>query len=449
MKKTILFLFLSVSLTSLSQTVNIPDANFKNALLNQSPVIDTNGDGEIQITEAEATTDVVVFDSNVSDLTGLEAFINLEFLQASFNNIDAIDTSFFPNLEILSISFNALQNLDLSQNLNLDTAITGDNPITEIDLTNNLNLRVLSLSNTSLETVNIQNNTLLEVVRVDGSALNTLDVSDLSLLNTLEISNTNLATIDLSQNTNLLALQANTLAFTSLDISNNTQLQILDITSTNITSLDLTNNSNLRLLEMADTLFTTFDPSVLPALQYIDFSLTPITHINFSENPSLCFVFAISDELETVNLQNGNNTVFGSGQDCIVSAGFTTFSASAEVFLAGNNLSSICVDDIAYAEENFLITDDVTYFEDCLLSIDDSSLSDISLYPNPTNGILNLDTTTPIQQINIYNTFGQLVREIQNDQGIRQVDLSTYDSGLYFIEVTAAQGKNSFRVIKE
>ncbi len=59
-----------------AQVVNIPDANFKAALVDDLS-INTNGDGEIQVSEALATTNINVRDSHITDLSGIEAFTNL------------------------------------------------------------------------------------------------------------------------------------------------------------------------------------------------------------------------------------------------------------------------------------------------------------------------------------------------------------------------------------
>jgi hypothetical protein len=80
-----------------AQIVNIPDANFKAKLLEASPSnqiastqtpdinanvttfskIDTNDDGEIQVSEALAIKWLSVRISSISDLTGIESFTNL------------------------------------------------------------------------------------------------------------------------------------------------------------------------------------------------------------------------------------------------------------------------------------------------------------------------------------------------------------------------------------
>ena len=76
MKPLILsIVILSLAYYTCAQNVNIPDTNFKNALIEAG--IDTSGNGEISQDEAEAITYLDVSDKNISDMTGIEAFINL------------------------------------------------------------------------------------------------------------------------------------------------------------------------------------------------------------------------------------------------------------------------------------------------------------------------------------------------------------------------------------
>lgn len=62
-------MLLLMSVSSFSQNVNIPDPVFKNYLVEN---FDTSGDGEIQISEAQAITTVELENLNITDLTGLE-----------------------------------------------------------------------------------------------------------------------------------------------------------------------------------------------------------------------------------------------------------------------------------------------------------------------------------------------------------------------------------------
>ncbi len=76
---------------SYSQNVNIPDAEFLNALIDDG--IDTNGDSLISYTEAEAKTCLYVSGKNISDMTGIEAFVNLDTLGCSWNQLTSLDVT--------------------------------------------------------------------------------------------------------------------------------------------------------------------------------------------------------------------------------------------------------------------------------------------------------------------------------------------------------------------
>src|SRR5690606_8328705 len=119
MKHLLLTLALLASFAASAQIVNIPDANFKNALLSHNPVIDTNGDEEIQVSEAEAVTEMKVYNKNINDLTGIQSFDNLELLRCDSNNLTTINLSNNIQLVALDCNSNNLTELDISININL------------------------------------------------------------------------------------------------------------------------------------------------------------------------------------------------------------------------------------------------------------------------------------------------------------------------------------------
>ncbi|MBL4707980.1 MAG: BspA family leucine-rich repeat surface protein [Flavobacteriales bacterium] len=58
----------------------------------------------------------------------------------------------------------------------------------------------------------------------------------------------------------------------------------------------------------------------------------------------------------------------------------------------------------------------------------------LSVYPNPTNGILNIVVAEVSNQIiSIYDSNARLLKEVQFKQEENQIDLSEYPNGLYFI----------------
>jgi type IX secretion system substrate protein/receptor L domain-containing protein len=84
--------------------VDIPDNNFLDALVNHTPTIDTNSDGNIQFDEAEAFTGTMnVANEVISDFTGLEAFVNITGFDGSGNFMTRL--SLETNTALTSVDF--------------------------------------------------------------------------------------------------------------------------------------------------------------------------------------------------------------------------------------------------------------------------------------------------------------------------------------------------------
>jgi hypothetical protein len=99
-----------------------------------------------------------------------------------------------------------------------------------------------------------------------------------------------------------------------------------------------------------------------------------------------------------------------------------------------------------YIENNIeswdTISQEVPVFQ---LAINEAGTNKLTLYPNPTTGIITLSSDIPLEQVTlkIYNVFGQLVLEKNNLKSNQQVlDLSGLKKGIYFIRVDS--DKESF-----
>ena len=357
------------------QIVNIPDANFKNALLNNFPEIDTNNDGDIQVSEAQATIAITAVAQNISSIEGIEAFSNLERLYLFNNPIASVDLSANTQLQQINFTFNDLTSIDLSSN------------------------------------------TLLSSVSLGNTNISTIDVSQLPNLELLDLSNTNISTIDLSSNPNLLSLA---------------------LSFTNINSLDLSNNFALEGLGLRDTGISEFDFSIIPNLKSIIVNDTNFVHLDFSNNTQLCSMSARDCPLLTsINLQNGNNQALAANQDCSIVFTVGGSSATSGVFAnTGNpNLDLICVDDIQFANDNFTLVPVQTQFvEDCsVLSVDSYSIQEVVLLYNPVKDNLVIESSITIQQFSIYSITGEKVLEGSVNDSKINVNVSTLSSGLYFM----------------
>lgn len=69
-----------------------------------------------------------------------------------------------------------------------------------------------------------------------------------------------------------------------------------------------------------------------------------------------------------------------------------------------------------------------------------------TIFPNPTDGLLNLSSKDQIKQIRIFDIHGRIVKQDINIE--RQIDVSNLDAGLYFVQATINNRLVSNRFIK-
>lgn len=134
------------------EIVDIPDVNFLAAIISNDPVIDVNTDGQIQVSEAEAYTGVISVPSqNISNLIGIEAFVNITGIDCSDNQIEI---------------------LDLSHNMALESIVCNDNQLIFLNVANGSNNSTRSLNATNIANENFlaQNNPDLYCIKVDDPA---------------------------------------------------------------------------------------------------------------------------------------------------------------------------------------------------------------------------------------------------------------------------------------
>ncbi len=207
--------------------VTIPDNNFLSSLINQG--VDKNLDGIISVEEAMPIISLDVSNRNISDMTGIEAFIKLEHLNCSSNQLATLDVSHNTALTELLCAGNKLTRLDVSNNTALTELSLKSNQLTSLDVSNNTALTFLSLSGNQLTNLDISNNTALTVLSLEVNQLTSLDVSNNTALTFLSLSNNQLTNLDVSNNTALEWLFLSHNQLTSLDVSNNTALTSIDL----------------------------------------------------------------------------------------------------------------------------------------------------------------------------------------------------------------------------
>ena len=259
---------------------HFPDANFRQYIADN---FDDENDLKLYKTEIDNITFLDANCSDISDLTGIQYFTNLEFLNVNGNNLTEIDLSKNTKLTDLDVSENNLSKIDLSNNTKLTDLNVGSNGLTSIDLSkntelthiniqdnqlnsiglnNNLALTDLNVSGNNLTEIDLSKNTELTYVHVDNNQLKSIDLQNNTLLTYLGISGNNLTEINLNKNTELTDIRVSKNKLNSIDLSNNTKLTNLCVDGNNsLSSLNITNNSLLTELMLDDTQITEIDLS--------------------------------------------------------------------------------------------------------------------------------------------------------------------------------------------
>lgn len=257
-------LILSATVFSINaQIINIPDANFKAKLLQASTsemiasvedansdglvgtytTIDTNGDGEIQLSEAQAIKYLDLVGSNISNLEGINSFSNLTVLYCHENSI---------------------VNLNLNPSANLKRFACSENLLTGmLDLTIFPNLQTFDCRFNQLTALNLQGLSHLKEFICDANRLTSLDVSNLPSLTGFECTSNLLTEINTNGSTNISGIVLDDNPFTALDFSglinlidlefyNCHQLMYLNIKNGRHVELESSTNSSLRYICIDD-----------------------------------------------------------------------------------------------------------------------------------------------------------------------------------------------------
>lgn len=100
--------------------------------------------------------------------------------------------------------------------------------------------------------------------------------------------------------------------------------------------------------------------------------------------------------------------------------------------------------DIFFDFNPAITTNMVTTEVTSSLGVDDNVVSKFYLYPNPTSGIIKVNSIVEINRLEVYNNLGQVVIfELNNDS----VDISSLSIGLYYIKIEDVFGNSEIKKI--
>lgn len=216
----------------------------------------TDEDGCVSITgdnktKIEETSTLNLSGKTLTDLSGIEYFINLESLFCSELKLVSLDVSSLKKLKQLRCSDNrSLTDLNVSGLTNLETLECSSTGLTLLDVSGLENLQKLSCDQSySLETLKFGENDKLTELRCSECKLSSLDVSSFTALETLDCSyNQNLTSLTLDNLSALTDLSCYNCQLSKLDVSGLTKLSELNCEENKLSELDLSKNENLTSL---------------------------------------------------------------------------------------------------------------------------------------------------------------------------------------------------------
>ena len=174
------------------------------------------------------------------------------------------------------------------------------------------------------------------------------------------------------------------------------------------------------------------------------FTFTPgYSGFNYTEHFSLWLDLDQSGTFETSELLINNLTGVGVQSGMLYVPAFTGSGITKmRIAMTGDNPPSLCADQGGniYGE-----------YEDYCVQIGgtasvDSVNGSVSLYPNPTHGVININTLGEVNNINVFNIYGQLVMSQNSPDSI--IDISKLSKGTYIIQVTVNQEIYRMPIIK-
>lgn len=249
----------SICYLSAAETVYIPDANFKAALIAQG--VDTNDDMEISYEEALAVTSLDVGSQEISDLTGIEFFTNLTVLNCYSNNLISIDISDLTGLQELRCFDNLLTSLDVSANTALIKLMCYDNPIGTLDVSNNTQVTHLYCMNNQLSVLDLTSNQDIQYLYIENNDIATIDISNLTSLKELICHTNQLTSLDVTNCSDLELLRCQSNQLTELNTQENQKLRSLFCSANELSELNLSYNPVLKDLFCGNNQFTGLDIS--------------------------------------------------------------------------------------------------------------------------------------------------------------------------------------------
>lgn len=427
--KLLLLLFPFFLMQIFGQQINFPDPKLKEALLDHhlpdgsSAIIDTNHDGEIQISEAQNYVGVLNLENkSISNYAGLENFISISELHCGFNQAVQIDLTQFGALQKFNALGGLLQTVDLSKNTQLQSVQVSFSQVSSLIFQNNWQLQEVFADECQLSNIDFTGASRITHLNINANFLQNIDVSGLSNLQTINLSMNQLTSIDLQQNTVLENLNIDGNNLSSIDLTGNPHLKNLSVANNSLTEISLALNPFLTHLNANENLIQDIDLNNQPNLEFINLNHNKIKTFDIRENAKVSSIDLNNNQLETLLVSNANNpnfTFMNAGQNPI--------------------LKCIQIDPDFSPGPNWHKDETAVYSSDCsLMQTQESSQKNVVLVSDLSGDKLWVKGIDP-RRIELLDLNG---RKILSADDVTFVNVSHLSAGFYFVKITTAHDGN-------
>lgn len=113
----------------------------------------------------------------------------------------------------------------------------------------------------------------------------------------------------------------------------------------------------------------------------------------------------------------------------------------ADATLGGINFFPFCTCAEYY-------TDDLLFVEGTIAGTDDFAANNFSVYPNPVQDVLNIQSVNAVDAIEVYDVLGKLVLSTTPNAISPSIDMAALNSGAYLVRVTIDGAAKTVKIIK-
>ena len=370
----------------------------------------------------------------ISDLTGIEAFIALQDLNCSDNDLTRLDLSNNTALTILNCSENKIENLDLSLNTLLVSLTCNDNE-------SFFTLNIKNGNNTNLTTFNATNNANLFCINVDNAILGSIPASwqkdtiasynddcDNNRYTAIPDGNFEQALVDLGVDTLLgdnQVLTSNIEHLLSLDVSNKqiqslegikgfSLLQELDCSGNYLNDLDVSDMANLQDLYCGSNYFLTnniantnglLNTTGTTSLTKLFCADNNLSDLNISQNANLEALDCSNNNLTDLDISNNlilEELNCNSNQISNLSGYITDNTTLKKVSCNNNELSTLLVN-------RYLALTDLNCRSNALTQLDITSNSALEILDFSDNDLTDINLSGKTNLISVSGSQNQLI----------------------------------------